>query len=230
MLKSISTWVLVASAALAIAEPISLDARDLAEPMPLEAREMETREVEARTVRNGLATFDTDNISAGIAAVKELGYYGGVYYQGIDAVALGVNGKVVAGVKPASEPNVAAFGITTQVLRSKAAIRSNFTGSVTKSFSLKSLYFGCAVGTVESVASVAISCKFALAGYDAQSNLLAYQAFNFSPDKGLTSNMIKATFNSDFQDLVYVRLAATYGGLNILGATLIDNITYTITV
>lgn len=102
MFKSIATWALVASsAAVVIAGPVpEVDARDLAEPMPLLARsfgseaielearepediEMEARDIEARAGKtiSAIATFD--NLLAGGDTRREIGNYGALQWQAI---------------------------------------------------------------------------------------------------------------------------------------------------
>ncbi|KAI0148898.1 hypothetical protein BJ166DRAFT_601478 [Pestalotiopsis sp. NC0098] len=245
MFKSIATWALVASsAAVVIAGPVpEVDARDLAEPMPLLARsfgseaielearepediEMEARDIEARAGKtiSAIATFD--NLLAGGDTRREIGNYGALQWQAINVAKIGTNNLL--GVNAFSKPNVAVYGAVTGVTKNTPTITSQYSGSKTASFSIDSFYFGCNAGTLLTLIAVPTNCKLAIAGYDKSNKLIAYQSFLFTKTISLTANMVKAQLPATFKGLNRVVVLSSYSA-GILGATLIDNFNYTVT-
>ncbi|ETS73487.1 hypothetical protein PFICI_14433 [Pestalotiopsis fici W106-1] len=245
MFKSIASLALLASSvAVSIAGPLpDIDPRDLAEPMPLVAREfelnqlqarepedfaLEDRDLEARAGKtiNAVATFDT-LVAGGNTLTRAIGNYGALQWSGINVVKVGTNN--LFGVNAYSKPNVAVYGAITNVLSNVPTIKTQYSGSKTASFSIDSFYFGCNAGTALTLVAAPTDCRLAIAGYDKSSKVIAYQSFIYRPAVAVTANMIKAQLNAQFKaPLDHVVILTSYS-VGILGATLIDNFNYTVT-
>lgn len=99
------------------------------------------------------ATFDDLDYLTDDVAVQEVGPYDGLEYSGIDLLALGLAGTVTAGVIPHSDPNVGAYGETTDAIDGAPYISTQYSGSTTDTFDFHHFWFGCEEGTVEGVSS-----------------------------------------------------------------------------
>ncbi|ETS73959.1 hypothetical protein PFICI_13825 [Pestalotiopsis fici W106-1] len=180
MFKSIATWALLASAAVYAA--------------PAE-------EISSRAVLKGLADFE--RVSTTSQGTSQIGYYGGLQYNGLGAVTAGTSRRTIPGLYPRSGTNVAAFGNAASGL-GNPVITSQFSGSKTANFTIGSLFFGCVDASNQPV-----GCKLALAGYNSRGVLIAYQAFYFTPSGGATNNLSPAYLDA-FVGVSTVRLAAAY--------------------
>ncbi|KAF7527681.1 hypothetical protein G7054_g10411 [Neopestalotiopsis clavispora] len=243
MFSSIAALVLLAASVVNAGPLPDIDPRDIAEPMPLVAREfemnqlaarepesfeLEDRDLEARAGKQikALATFDT--LLAGADTLRAIGNYGALQWQGINVAKIG--SSISLGVNAFSKPNVAVYGALTQVTKNIPTITTQYSGSKTASFSIDSFYFGCNAGTVLTLVAAPTHCRLAIAGYDKKNTVIAYQSFLFSPSISVTANMIKAQLNTQFSKgaLDHVVMLTSYS-VGILGATLIDNFNYTVT-
>ncbi|KAH6657985.1 hypothetical protein BKA67DRAFT_556879 [Truncatella angustata] len=250
MFKNIATWALLA-AALVQAAPATFDVdteleirdleleavlkRDL-EPFELETRgveledrdiELDDRDIETRASRtlSGLANFDAK--VANSVPTKELGIYGGLFWQGFGLVR---KDSTLTGVRPFSAPNVAVYGpITRLTNNARAVVTTQYSGSIAANFTLSQFYYGCSTTTVLSTLALPTRCNVAAAGYNRAGKLLAYQLFpEYTPGVGLSANLVLGIFTNKFVGLDHVIFASTYSIGPLLGATVIDDVKYTL--
>lgn len=132
---------------------------------------------------------------------------------------------MVLGVKPASKPNVAAYDLTNP----DPKMTTQYDGSVTDTFDFASFFAGCVVDTQETALSVVTSCKITVQGYRA-TELVAKQTFAYDSFGAVAveAPMEQFTLSQDFQKLDTVTFQTDYLVTALLGATLLDNVQYTV--
>lgn len=174
-----------------------------------------------------LAKFDDLSTNPANPLLSPVGKYKGLNYRSFDVSGLGLAGTQTLGFKPQSGQNVAGAGLLTQGTTGSTAL---IPASPYKSFDLKSLYFACAVNSIESAVFVPEQCTVAFTAYKPGSNV-AYQTINqqFNPTNPTLSKMRKATFPSTWQKMGKIEIAVVQAAstptLTGLG---IDNVAYTL--
>ena len=151
-----------------------------------------------------------------------VGNYEGITYQNFFVAQFSeveLLNQTFAGVKPHSDPNVA------------LAITPPFSltpGPTIKSFSLKSVWYGCDVPTQQGLVALAAACNITATGFRAgSSSPVVTQVFNFSPSKivSFSSPPAFGTFVPQFKDLGKVSLTVEPAGFvfffdNLIGSTI----------
>lgn len=172
------------------------------------------------TPRNQIANFE--NLAGlPLVAVSPIGSYQDLNWNGFSLVKTGGIQNIVI-VKPNTPNNLAAFG---GILGGGSASISS-TGTSIDHFDLNSFYFGCALGTVVSVAGVPASCTITVRGFtdDAGTQLAAQEDFCYTvPTLNLSTGMVLATLPPSFKNLRRV----TYTVAGTATAGLIDTVAYT---
>lgn len=106
-------------------------------------------------------------------------------------------------------------------------IPTQYSGSVTATFDFESFYFGCELGTVETGASVPLSCNVTVTGSKATAEI-AQESFFFSVETSQAlAPMIKAELSEKIKGLDTVTFSSEYESGQDIGATLLDNLSYT---
>ncbi|KAK9414834.1 hypothetical protein SUNI508_10777 [Seiridium unicorne] len=201
-------------AALVQGAPTPVDSLDL---------ELDVREIDARAVRHGFADFERLDTSS--RTIKEIGYYGGLEWHRIAAVN-GTSTAPASAIRPHSPDNVAVYGALNGTFTTTVPIiTAQYNNSKTSDFSIRSFYFGC----VGISSGIPMACKMAIAGYDSDGNNIAYHPSYFTPTAGRKNHPQLVVLDSSFSGLAYVRLATTFLGNSVLGVTVLDDFTYSIT-
>lgn len=153
-------------------------------------------------------------------------------------IANGVAGTVIAGVNSNSPPNVAAYSsLNAGAVNGDGTvptITTQYVGSVTDRFDIKSFYFGCVLNLQDSAASTPAPCTITVTGYKATEKI-AKQEFSFDSETlDIVADMVYADLKG-FDDIDTAVFETKAGGLlSILGGagdllvgTLLDNLVYT---
>lgn len=171
---------------------------------------------------NVLANFDDLASLPGVSELSPVGNYKGLTWDGFDVLQAGVAG--INAVRPQSGINVAANGVTATLRDGAISIKAQSV----KSFDFESIYFGCLVNTVETLASVPQVCTVAFSGYK-KGETKVFKTVNqqFNPTNALISKMSKATFDSAFAGLDRVDVAVVQNvATDTLTGLLIDDVRY----
>lgn len=126
--------------------------------------------------------------------------------------------------------NAAAFskGDVATVLQGQPSMTVNYPDSTIDHFDLKSFYYGCVVGSQESVVGVLQSCTVTIKGYSDfdGKNEVAEQEFSFDVQLlDLQEPMTKASVSSKFKG---VKRVDFFVSNDLLTAALIDTVDYTV--
>lgn len=157
----------------------------------------------------------------GEGLITPVGIYQGISYENFDVAALAILNESASDVIPHSDPNVA-IAITTA--STPPTLTTLYSGSTTTSFSLSSLYYGCAAQSAQGVISIALACKITVTGYKAgSSSSSAAQTFDFSPEEpvDVMNPLTFGTFSAKFQDLQSATFAVEP---SLLTGVYIDNL------
>ncbi|KAK5130092.1 hypothetical protein LTR08_002480 [Meristemomyces frigidus] len=171
-----------------------------------------------------LATFDDLTATPLLSELSPVGTYKGLNWAALDVLQAGVAG-IEEGVQPQSGANVAVNGVTDTLLNGALSI----TAKTVKSFDLESAYFGCAINTLETVASVPQQCTVAFTAYKfGVASPFHTVNQSFSPSDLLNSEMTQAIFDYNYEGVDRVDVAVV-GGVTpgTLVGLLIDNVQYT---
>lgn len=171
-----------------------------------------------------LATFDDLTAVPGVSELSPVGVYKGLNWTSLDVLQLDLNGDEVAGVNAESSPNVAANGVTDDLVHGGIRI----TTATVSAFDFQSAYIACVVNSVETVAGVPETCTVAFTAYKAGSTI-AYQTINeeFNPTNAVTSNMQKVVFPSTWLAMSRVDIAVVQSTSSAtLTGFLLDSVSY----
>ena len=150
-----------------------------------------------------------------------VGTYEGITYQNFivaEFTEVELLNESFSGVTPHSGLNVALASNPPNSLTA---------GPTTKSFSLKSVWYGCDVFTGQAVVSLAASCNITATGFKAgSSSPVATQVLSFTPSHGvgLSSPPTFGTFSPQFKNLHSVNFTLEPSGRvflfdNLIGST-----------
>ena len=105
-------------------------------------------------------------------------------------------------------------------------LTADYQGSTIAYFNLYSFFFGCALGSEESVVGVPQSCNLTVTGLNAQGTQVAQQTFGFVSNGGLNQQMVEAELKG-FQGLE-TAFFVTQASDAATVATLADTFNYTV--
>lgn len=136
------------------------------------------------------------------------------------------NTQDLPGLIPNSPPNCAAFapGDTATGLQGTPEMTAVYADSTISNFTLGPFFYGCVLGTEESLAGVPQSCTITLTGFNSKGIQIARQNFPFVAN-GLQQQMIEA-HPVGFTQVQYI--AFTIQAPNATLAALIDSVFYTV--
>ncbi|KAG7009106.1 eukaryotic translation initiation factor 3 subunit I [Physcia stellaris] len=173
-----------------------------------------------------LATFDPPGLKNldPVASTQLIGKYESLYWNFFVAT-IGVAGIGVTGVFPQSSPQVAAYGLYSEILDGPANVTTRGSGSNVKSFDLNSYYFGCNSNSAQSAAPLApINCTVRATAYKGGKQV-AQKSFDFVPSGStplVNSPMTKAS--PGFKGVDTVQFVTTSSTVTpALTATVADN-------
>ena len=172
-----------------------------------------------------LATFDNIPTLPGVSQLSPVGDYDGLAFNSLDVLQAGVGGTGLVGLEPESGDQVAVNGLAKEVTTGTPSLVP--VGSY-KTFTLESLYFGCSVNEVTSVAGVPTSCTIAITAY-LPGSTVAYQTINeqFTPQSTLKSNLTQAILPKSWQKMGKVDIAVVASATTeATTALVIDNVAY----
>ena len=159
-----------------------------------------------------------------LVTLSPTGEYKDLYYQGFATIEAGVAG-IETGIKPESESNVIVSGFNTELLDGPPTFYAEYADSEIKDFSLKSLYYGCTLATLETVASVPVACTVKATAYAEEDGVpVASQEFEFNPD-ALVAPMEMVEFGKGFEHVKKVQFDTTATADEVV-ATLFDDVSY----
>lgn len=172
----------------------------------------------ATTSLTNCSQYDDLFTVPGEGLITPVGVYQGISYENIDVASASILNESADGLIPHSDPNVAIL-VTTST--TPPTLTAQYSDSKTKSFSLSSVYYGCAAQTLQGVVSAAVACNITVTGYTAGSSTT--QTFRFVPDEpvDVMNPLAFGTFSAKFQNLQ----SATFSVSPPLGAgAFIDNL------
>lgn len=143
-----------------------------------------------------------------IAATNEIGVYNLLFFS-MNLVTLGANGVNPAGILLHSVPNAAAFSANTMIVDGTPIISVNYEESQISSFDPHTFYYGCVAATEVTTAGVPVTCTIDVVAVDANSKVIATQAFNFVSNGGLLQNQMLGTFTSAFKNVYTLQFNVT---------------------
>lgn len=154
---------------------------------------------------------------------NNIGPYRGLNFQNFQLFQQAISGQ---GLQPNTKPNAALFGGAAQLVLggTTGTLTSNYDGSNVKSFDLESLYFGCAVASVESTVNLPGACTVAFTAHDKLGNQLAKRTENF--DGGQIEKYIE--FGYYFKNVYSVDFTVQNVLSNLLLVGAADTLTYTV--
>ena len=108
---------------------------------------------------------------------------------------------------PNSPPNFAAFSPknAATMLQGTPEMTTVYDDSTVTSLTLHSFFYGCSLGTEQSLVSVPLSCNITITGFSSSGNQTAQQIFAFVAD-GLEQQMVQAK-PSGFSGVQYITFA-----------------------
>lgn len=168
--------------------------------------------------------FDDLTAVPALPEVDPVGTYKGLQWNAFNVLEQTL-GKAAA-VEPQSGLNVASNGFTDDLDSSPSIqIISSYS-----TFDLQSLYFGCVIDSLESVAGVAEDCTITLTAYkkSAPTTPFATAALGFTPSNPLLANpMVHYTLPSSWSGLDKVDFAVVASTTpGTLTALLVDSVSY----
>lgn len=123
-----------------------------------------------------------------VASTQLIGKYESLYWNFFVATT-GVAGIGVTGVFPQSSPQVAAYGLYSEILDGPANVTTKGSGSNVKSFDLNSYYFGCNSNSAQSAAPLApVNCTVRATAYKGGKQV-AQKSFDFVPSGSVSGNV-----------------------------------------
>ena len=130
------------------------------------------------------------------------------------------------GLIPNSPPNCAAFapGDTATTLQGTPEMSAVYDDSTISNFTLGSFFYGCVLGSEESLAADPMSCTITLTGFNSRGKQIAQQNFPFVVD-GLEQQMIEA-HPVGFTQVQYITFIIQAPNSTL--AALIDSVSYTV--
>lgn len=130
------------------------------------------------------------------------------------------------GLIPNSPPNCAAFapGDDATTLQGTPEMTAVYDDSTISNFTLSSFFWGCVLGTEESLAADPMSCTIILTGFTSAGKQIARQAFLFVAN-GLEQQMIEA-HPVGFTQVQYITFVIQAPNSTL--AALIDSVVYTL--
>lgn len=173
-----------------------------------------------------LATFDDIKALPGASELSPIGVYKGLQYRSLDTLVQGLLGQTITGVVPHSGDQVAANGVTDNLLTGSGPAFIPAAGN--KALDLESLYFGCVVNSAESVVGVPTECTVAFTAYEV-GQTVAYQTINqqFNPENLLRSEMTKVVFPKTWCKMGKIEIAVVQAAAtSALTGLLIDDVKY----
>lgn len=170
--------------------------------------------------------FDNDP-GVPVLAVGPINIYLDILWKGMSLVETSAsNTQDLPGVIPNSPPNCAAFGTgdTATALQGTPEMTAVYDDSTISNFTLGSFFYGCVLGSEESLAGDPMSCTISLAGFNSGGKRVASQDFSFVAD-GLEQQMIEA-HPVGFTQVQYVTFSIQAPNATL--AALIDSVIYTV--
>ena len=130
------------------------------------------------------------------------------------------------GLIPNSPPNCAAFapGDSATSLQGTPEMSAVYDDSTISNFTLGSFFYGCVVGSEESITAVPASCVITLTGFSLGGKQIARQNFPFVAD-GAEQQMIEG-HPTDFAQVQYITFVIQAPNSTL--AALIDSVSYTV--
>ncbi|GAB7366490.1 hypothetical protein MBLNU230_g8283t1 [Neophaeotheca triangularis] len=184
-----------------------------------------------RTGTQQLATFDELPSLPGISQINPVNVHKGINYNSFNVVSVGVDvlglplTGVIPGVLPQSGRQYIGTSITESLTRGGPAFIID--GESFKSFDLQSLFFGCAVNAVQSVAGVPQQCTIAFTAFKRGSDS-AFETINvqFNPS-GLRTGLTQARFPRSWDKLSRVDIAVVQAtSTEALNVLVVDDVAY----
>lgn len=177
-----------------------------------------------------VAQFDRENNADPIISIEPEGIYEDLDYPGWSLVVtdtLGSDSDIPLLV-PNTPPNCIAYAVLDAATIDQGApyLTAVYEESSIASFNFYSFFFGCALGTEETVVGVPQSCNLTVTGFNAQGKQVAQQAFAFVSNEGLNQQMVEANLKGfeGLQNAVFTTQASDTD----LVATLADTFNYTV--
>ena len=170
--------------------------------------------------------FDND-AGTPLVAVGPINEYLDIFWKGMSLVeTTSSSTKNLPGLVPNSPENCAAFGPgdVATILQGTPEMTAVYEDSTISNFTLGSFFWGCVLGSEESVASDPMSCTITLTGFSSAGKQIARQSFSFMAD-GLEQQMIEAK-PVGFTQVQYITF--NIQAPNTTLATLIDSVVYTL--
>lgn len=175
-----------------------------------------------------LATFDDIQALPALSELSPIGVYKGLEYRALDTLIQGLLGQTITGVVPHSGDQVAANGVTDNLLTGSGPALIPADGN--KALDLESLYFGCVVNSAETAAGVPSECTVAFTAY-LPGQAVAYETINqqFNPKNPLRADMTKAVFPKTWVKMGKIEIAVVQAlATSTLTGLLLDDVKYTV--
>lgn len=177
-----------------------------------------------------VAQFDNVNTAVPIISAEPVGIYEDLDYPGWSLVVTDITGSnsILPLLVPNTPPNCIAYAVLDVATIEQGApyLTTVYEESTIAYFNLYSFFFGCAVGSEETVVGVPQSCNLTVTGLNAQGKQVAQQTFAFVSNGALNKQMIEAKLKG-FEGLQNVVFTTQANDKNLV-ATLVDTFNYTV--
>nr|POE88335.1 hypothetical protein CFP56_11564 [Quercus suber] len=178
--------------------------------------------------------FETVERIDPLIATTQIGVYNLLNFIDINAVETDpdLDGNHL-GIAPYTYPNVATFGVGTQLEGALTLqgtvpiITANYTESTIKSWTPHSWFYGCVFPFPITAGSLPSNCTITAQGYSSAGRKIAsaLQTFTFAANGSLIQNQNYATFNQGFKGIYSLALSVDSAS----SAALVDNLIATVT-